>query len=261
MYNSGKLEYIIGSSYMADYKPSIAYLSKFLVDKYELARTPMPELIYIPKPSSGLSGAYGQSGEAPHNYFNSHLLSPSIFLSPSRPQSRFVGDSSEVSRIAEEVFELMMNKKLPENISINVLPLNDFKIVHSQFGLWNKGILGFSINGRKKLVFVRENALDSMLLVLGHEIGHVLTDALPNKHDEEAKAFAFSVEWAKTIKKHNVAGLAQSIKGEFDFSPARNGLHDLAFGFVSFMLKKGKKAMELHSELAKNYLSIFDKIY
>lgn len=261
MYNSGSLEYIVGSSYMADYKHGIAYLSKFLVDKYEFSRNPMPELFYIPKPSSSLSGAYSQSEEEPHNYFNSHSLCSSIFLSPSRPQSRFVGDSSEARKIAEEVFEAMTNQELPKNISINVLPSNDFRLAHSQFGSWNEGIIGFSVNGKIKLIFVREGSLDSMILVLGHEIGHVLTDALSNRHDEEAKAFAFSAEWARTIKRHNVAGLAQSIKDEFDITPARNGLHDTAFGFVDFMLKKGRKAMDLHKDLAKRYISVFDKIY
>ena len=82
---------------------------------------------------------------------------------------------------------------------------------------------------------MRENQLDALLLVIGHEIGHVLTETLPNKHDEEAKAFAFSIEWAKTIKKHNIAGLGINIKQDLDFEPARNGLHDVAFSFVDFI--------------------------
>ena len=103
--------------------------------------------------------------------------------------------------------------------------------------------------------------LDEMMLVIGHEIGHVLTKTLPNKHDEEAKAFAFSIKWAETIKKHNVANLGMSIKDELDMNPARNGLHDVAFSFVSLMLKKGRTAIEVHQDLAKKYISMFNGNY
>src|SRR3989338_535337 len=139
----------------------------------------------------------------------------------------------------------MMEEKLPENISISILPFDEFKALHSRFSALNTGILGFSVNENNKKIFVRENNLDVLMLVIGHEIGHVLTETLPNKHDEEAKAFAFSIEWAKTIKQHNVANLGSSIKDNFDFQPARNGLHDVAFAFVDLMVKKGRKAMEL----------------
>ena len=106
-----------------------------------------------------------------------------------------------------------------------------------------------------------ENHLDALMVVVGHEIGHVLTKSLPNKHDEEAKAFAFSIEWAKTIKEHNIANLGLSIKDELDFRPARNGLHDVAFAFVDFMLKKGRKAIDLHSDLVRKYVSVFNEFY
>src|SRR3989338_3359962 len=163
MYNSGSLEYIVGSSYAADYRPGIAYFSRALVDKYEFARNPMPELFYIPSPGSNPSGAYMQSEEYSHNYFHSHSLSPSIFLSPSRPIARFVDDSGEARKIAEEVFDAMNNEELPKEILISVLPLSDFRIVHSQFGSWNNGILGFSVNGKQKLVFVKEDSVDSKI--------------------------------------------------------------------------------------------------
>src|SRR3989338_3326615 len=142
--------------------------------------------------------------------------------------SKNTDEKNEAKKFAAETFELMANKEFPCNISINVLPFDDFRLLHSAFGAWNNGILGFSINGKKKQVFTRENHLDALMLVIGHEIGHVLTETLPNKHDEEAKAFAFSIEWAKTIKKHNIANLGLNIKGELDFQPARNGLHDVA---------------------------------
>jgi len=252
---------MVSSSYSSDYSPSIAYFSRSLVDKYEFARMPMPELFYVSGPSSSFSVEYNSNEEHSGNYFCAHSFSPSIFLSPSRPKARFVGENDEAIRIAEEVFELMNGRKFPDNISINILPLHDFQLVHSQFGSWSNGIMGFSINGKRKVVFVKENSLDELLIVIGHEIGHVMTETLPNRHDEEAKAFAFSIEWAKTIKKHNIANLGSSIKDSLDFQPVKNGLHDVSFGFVDFMIKRGRKALQLHDDLIKRYLSVFDRIY
>jgi len=259
-YSSG-LEYVIRSSYTHSYS-NVNYFSRHSVDdNYNLG---------IENPTVFENQYRGNAPTAKYNksqlnylssYPASHQFTPEIFLNPSRPKTRFIGDSSEAKRIAEEVFELMIKAKLPENISINILPFHDFKVLHSMFGAWSNGILGFSLNGANKQVFVRENNLDALMLVLGHEIGHVLTDLLPNKHDEEAKAFAFSVEWAGIIKKHNVANLGLSIKDDFGFQPARNGLHDVAFGFVDFMVSKGRTAMELHDDLARKYVSVFNIIY
>lgn len=261
MYDSGSLEYMVSSSYSLDYRPSAAYFSRSLVDKYGFIRTPMPGIFYAPSPSSGFSVEYDPNNGHSGNYFCAHSFSPLIFLSPSRPKARFVDGSDEAIKTAEEVFELMNGRKLPSDIAINVLTLNDFQLTHSQFGAWSRGILGFSISGKRKLIFVKENSLDELLMVIGHEIGHVLTETLPNRHDEEAKAFAFSVEWAKTIKNHNVANLGLNIKDCFDFRPAKNGLHDVSFSFVDFMIKKGRKALQLHDDLIKRYISVFDRIY
>lgn len=261
---SNSLEYIVNGSYLNNLHAKIAYLSKNVDDNYSFRDHNNP--IIFEKPYFGNSTKSSQSLQYQNqkyltNYIASHSFAPEIFLNPSRPKARFVDDSNEVKRISEETFELMVNEKLPENISINVLQFEEFKSLHLAFGPWNNGILGFSINDNHKQVFVRENHLDALMLVIGHEIGHVLTDTLPNKHDEEAKAFAFSLEWAKTIKKHNVANLGMNIKEEIDFQPARNGLHDVAFAFVDFMVKRGRKAMELHEDLVKRYVSVFDRVY
>jgi hypothetical protein len=61
------------------------------------------------------------------------------------------------------------------------------------------------------------------------------------------------------MKQHNVANLGLSIKD--DFEPARNGLHDVASQFVEFMLKKGRKASQLHNDLVKQYVSVFNSYF
>ena len=260
MYHSNGLEYIVSGSYSKPSSTHINYLSRNVDDNYHFTAEPIffePEYrkVSAPKILYKIEQKYSVSYEA------SHSFAPEIFLNPSRPRARFVDDKNEVKSIVDEVFELMVKEKLPENISINILPFDEFKRTHSRFGSWGNGILGFSINGADKKIFVRENRLDALILVIGHEIGHVLTKTLPNKHDEEAKAFAFSIEWAKIIKKHNIADLGLNIKDELDFQPARNGLHDIAFGFVDFMVKKRRKTMQLHDDLVKGYVSVFDRVY
>jgi len=254
---SSDLEYIIGGSYTSHSHQKINYFSRFVDDNYIFSRGETIEIPYEEK----IRNKYRQN--KPYHkaiYAASHSFAPEMFLSPSRPIARFVDDNNEARSIAEEIFQLMMKKKMPENISINVLQFDEFKAVHSKFGLWSNGILGFSIHDNNQ-IFARENHLDALMLVIGHEIGHVLTETLPNKHDEEAKAFAFSIEWAKTIKEHNVSNLGLNIGDEVDFNPAINGLHDVAFSFVDFMVKKGRKAIELHDDLAKKYTSIFNRFY
>lgn len=276
---SGNLEHIVGNSYSRGQYSNVTYFSNPRKLKIFWAAK-IPEIF-----AGNIDDNYGFERENPiqferqyignsakqtqyknqqkyiTNYISNHSFAPEIFLAPSRPKTRFIDDNAEIKCIVEEAFELMTNEKLPDNLSISILPFEEFKLLHSAFGAWNNGILGFSINGKKKQIFVRENHLDALMLVIGHEIGHVLTETLPNKHDEEAKAFAFSIEWAKTIKKHNIANLGLSIKDDINFEPARNGLHDIAFAFVDFMVKKGRKAMELHSDLVKMYVSVFGRVY
>jgi len=124
-------------------------------------------------------------------------------------------------------------------------------------GTWSDGIQGFALNGKLKQIFVKNDHLDSLILVIGHEIGHIHTKRLSNSHDEEAKAFSFAIEWAKTIKKHNLGNLSENIKDDIDFKPARNGLHDLAFFFVKNLMNKGLKPMDIHRDLVKGYKSLF----
>ncbi|MBI3027064.1 hypothetical protein HYY70_03035 [Candidatus Woesearchaeota archaeon] len=262
-YSSG-LEYIIRCSYYCKPYSSLNYFSKNTDDSYNFAEqtAPLIELHYSEKTASSIQSAqYNAQQYHSAAYIAPHSFTPEFFLKPFRQRIKIINDNDEVNHITEEIFEFMMKQKLPSNVSITILPFNEFKALHSGFGIWSNGILGFSLNGDKKKIFVKENHFDSLILVIGHEIGHVLTTTLQNKHDEEAKAFAFSIEWAKTIKKHNVANLGLSIKDEFDLQPAKNGLHDVAFAFVDFMVKKGRKALELHDDLVKKYVSVFNRVY
>ena len=260
IFNSPNLEYIVRNSYS-----SISYLSRnfkeaYNFNNYEFNQEPIIfERKYSAQKSKNQS-CYRQY-EYTQTYFPNHSFAPEIFLNPIRSKTELVEDIEDIKNFVSEIFNLVTKQEFPNDISINILSFEEFKKLHSSIGLWSDGILGFSINGKNKKIFVRENNLDILLLVIGHEIGHVLTKTLSNKHDEEAKAFAFSIEWTKTIKKHNTANLGLNIKATFNLRPAQNGLHDIALSFVHFMLKKGINALELHDNLVKKYTSIFNVFY
>ncbi|MBI4148611.1 hypothetical protein HY490_04940 [Candidatus Woesearchaeota archaeon] len=172
----------------------------------------------------------------------------------------FVGHAMDVELHAREAFEKTTGVEFPENIIITVGTKAQLKQVHeSRAGRWDDSIVGFSLNGqsvRPHEVFVLEGSLDRVMLTLGHEIGHVLSPTLPDMRDEEAKAFAFSLAWIRTIVDHNIAGLSNCINP----NPAKNGLHDVAFSFVSDKLKEGHQPLSLFKQLKMQEVSIRQKL-
>ena len=201
---------------------------------------------------------YSENQYSTRKTTTTYYFTPKIFLKPARPLTQFINTTEQVQNLIEETFSLMFNRKLPQNISINVCNKEELRQIHSNFGSWSDGIQGFAVNGKLKQIFVKNNHLDALMLTIGHEIGHVYTNCLSNNHDEEAKAFSFSIEWAKTIKKNNIGNLSENIKDDLDFNPARNGLHDLAFFFVKKLMNNGLKPMEVHWDLVKGYVSLFN---
>ncbi|GEM_PF-3574082 len=176
------LEYIV-SGYNTDIPYSqLSYLSRNTdIGNYSFSQNRIVRLPHYNVKSDSLDDLTGYKNKEKYspNYAEPHSFTSQAFLNPSRPKSRFAVDINEIKSIAEETFRLMMNEDLPENISINILPNNEFKAAHSRFGSWISGIVGFSINGKYKKVFVKETELDELLIALGHEIGHVLTETLP----------------------------------------------------------------------------------
>jgi hypothetical protein len=190
-----------------------------------------------------------------------YYFAPEIFLKPIRPLTQFINTTEQVQSLIGETFKLMLGKKMSKKIIIRVCNTDELKQIHSRFGAWHDSIQGFALNPKNKKdlkeIFVKNGHLDSLMLTIGHEIGHVYTNCLSNNHDEEAKAFSFSIEWAKTVKKHNIGNLSDSIKDGLDFNPARNGLHDIAFFFVKHFVNKGLNPMRVHWDLVKGYVSLF----
>ncbi len=179
-----------------------------------------------------------------------------IFLNPERPRTPFIAEAGEIKDFVQQAFIAVTGKTLPSDITITVCPRSILQRIHEQF--LNETVVGLSLNSSKQIFAVSGN-LDEVMLVLGHELGHVITQVLPNRHVEEAKAFAFESAWANAIFEHDIGGLKGSINAAMlGMKPARNGLHDLAFEFVKSATMSGKDPLALHSELSGRWVAFGD---
>jgi hypothetical protein len=177
-------------------------------------------------------------------------------LRPTRPAVQFIEDAEDIKELITETFTALTGNEFPSTITVRVCDEKEMKKAHTAHGgVWNDGILGFAINRGKETssIFVKKNDLDALMLTVGHEIGHVLTQTLNNPVDEEAKAFAFELAWAKTIVRHDIGDLGKSFN--VDFRPANNGLHDRAFNFIQDKVRRGKTAIELFWNIAQGIIS------
>lgn len=178
-------------------------------------------------------------------------------LSKNRPVTQFVAEAEDVEEFVREAFFAVTGEDLPKDIVLHVLSEEEMRKAHKQHGgKWNKGIMGFAVNNYPypSTIFVRKNNLDALMLTIGHEIGHVLSKQLPDPKDEEAKAFAFELAWARKLVQEDIGGLAKSFN--IDFMPANNGVHDKAFAFVQELVKKGKDALKVFKDICRGDVTV-----
>ncbi|MFC1696744.1 hypothetical protein ACFL1H_00270 [Nanoarchaeota archaeon] len=177
---------------------------------------------------------------------------PGHFLKPERNFTPFIGKVNEISHHIEDAFVKTTGKHIPRDISIRVVNVKEIKKL---MPTWHPGISGFCMNkvgfGISEVVVLESN-LDELMLTIGHEIGHALSKTMPNKIDEEAKAFSFSLAWINTIKQHDIGNIGKNILP----NPAENGLHDVAFNFVVKNLKKDNNPLELFHNIIRGNVSI-----
>jgi len=187
---------------------------------------------------------------------NKNFFNPVIFLSRIRPKTKFISASSEIISAVEKTFYLLMKQQFPD-FGVFVLPEKEFIIEHQKRSKekWHSGILGFAVHSENK-IFVKEGPLDEVLLVIGHEIGHLMSAPLLDIIDEEAKAMAFSVAWAKTIKEHNIAGLKENLSFH---EPAENGIHNKAQAFVNKKIREESDPLELFKDLSRKYIHFVER--
>ena len=186
-----------------------------------------------------------------------YIFTPGDFLRPNRDTTCFIGAADDIRHYIQEAFKLSTGKNIPSDISITICPIEDMARIFDSFGgRFKPGIQGFAINRRKQgersEIFIKEGDLAEVMLTIGHELGHVISDTLDNARDEEAKAFAFSMHWMDMIRENNIADLKDSISAE---APAENGLHDRAYAFVRQMVVAGQKAIDVFFGIISGRLS------
>ncbi len=179
-----------------------------------------------------------------------HFTVTEGLLSENRPLTPIVSNMGEVKEIIERTYSIMTGEELPDEIKIFICDQDDFREMNP-----NPGVMGFSLNRYGKgtsEIYVKQDHMDKLLLTVGHEIGHVLSPTLPNAQDEEAKAHAFSLAWMETIRDNDIAGLQPN----FAVNPARNGLHDVAFDFVTYLMQTGTTSYDIFKTLSQGLTSI-----
>lgn len=253
---SRSLEYITSSSYSSSSNTYHAAVSSH--QPYSLTAIFQPQSSFHPEISyhTQTIQLYTQSQQNFYAIFNQkteYHFQPDNFLKPGK-EGIFVGATEEIKEYIEDTFKLIFHKEFPKDIKISICNKDQFRKIAP-----HESTIGLSINRRKQNllseIFVLNDSLARVMLTIGHELGHVLTETLNNAHDEEAKAYAFSLAWIKTIKQHNIANLKEAIITE---SPAHNGLHNIAFSFVSKLIEQGKNAWETYQELIQKTISLRD---
>jgi len=204
------------------------------------------------------TGTYSAGAQLNTNYTSNFIpktvevFNPNSLLNEKRTPTQFIGDTNEIKSLVSEAFMKTTGLYLPSNMTIRVCTPETMKKFHSK---WDPSITGFCFNKNgfgTSEIFVLQGELDHVMLTIGHEIGHCLSKSLNDPRDEEAKAFAFSLAWAKKIKEHNIGNLAMNI----DLNPAKNGIHDVALGFVFKLMKKGEEALDIYRKFAINKLRL-----
>jgi hypothetical protein len=181
-------------------------------------------------------------------------FAPDEFLKTSRPSTETVYNAEDVMKWVREAFKTTTGLPFPENIEFEVCNQKRFIELFAESGGTSAlGVQGFAINNfgnGNSRVIILEAPLDSMMLTIGHEVGHCLSPSLPDLRDEEAKAMAFSIAWMDKIVKNNIAGLSNSINP----NPAKNGVHNVAWDFVVKTLESGTQAIDVFASLIRGSL-------
>ncbi|MDP3733619.1 MAG: hypothetical protein Q8R37_00150 [Nanoarchaeota archaeon] len=237
----GNVAYAVADSPSVEYSPSFQYTAPVLN---------IPAFRY-----QGLSQASAyRNNLLPYTVFQSHQeyhFEPDHFLKPGK-EGIFVGKAVEIREHIETAFEKMFFRPFPADIKISICNEKEFRAIAS-----SPGVIGLSFNRKRHSllseIFVLNDYLGRVMLTIGHELGHVLTETLGNAQNEEAKAYSFSFAWMKTVKEHNIAGLQEAIVLE---NPAQNGLHNIAFNFVDKELRAGKSAWEVYTEIVEKEINL-----
>ena len=213
----------------------------------------VPKPVYEVKPRANyitkVPETYNTNPQTPQPT-TQHIVTP--FLQSHLRSSIFINTPAQVQDLVAEIFEGILNRPM-HNVIIQISTVAELQKIHPNY---TTNILGFALNGngtQPHRIFIKADYLDSIMLTIGHEIGHILTPTLERTLNEEAKAFAFECAWFAYIKQYNVGNLAQHLALHL---PAANGVHDVALKFVLNQIRNGKDAIEVFEQIAKKELQV-----
>ncbi len=259
--STSSLYFSSGQSYSGNYTGIERITANYSVSSQYFQPSVIEAIAMSYKGSGNFSSA--KAKDYADEYYSSSAISepifvPDIFLRQNRETTQFIGEAEEVREFIEEAFFKTTGFSLPKDIIINVLDSEKFNNLHFLISRNNSDhVLGFAINrtgtGMPSEIFVRSDNLDRVLLVAGHEIGHVMNLSLNSMINEEAKAFAFTIAWIETIKKHDIAGIGKNIKLE---APATNGVHNVALDFVLKSIEEGISSMNLFNHISLGRIKV-----
>ena len=233
-----------------DYKPAVHHSRQ---------ETVVVEEFEAPKKAYAKAGKYSSGLYLSRQY--TPYFAPSSFIANANTEHISSEDEGKIMDYVRQAFTATTGDEFPSDVRVKVMKKKDLKQLHEEnHGFWDDGIQGFCLNRKGfglSYIFVRENRLAELMLTLGHEVGHVLSLPLENSRDEESKAFAFSLAWMDAIVENNIAGLSRAINPR----PAKNGLHNVAFGFVMDLISSGRKALDVYLELARKIISIESSLH
>lgn len=261
MYSSQRspLEYLASSvQYSISSSPLEYAANRSFQPSYQVTlRTASPAVYGSSSGYTVSSGFSPQGYDSTKEYAHFHTIQSEYHFAPDQfilagREGAFIGDAETIRPFVEEAFQRIFDCPFPKHINISILHEKEFRTIAP-----HPGVIGLSLNRTKaggvSDVFVLNDSLARVMLTLGHELGHVLTETLSDAHDEEAKAYAFSWAWMKIIKEHNIADLADALVLE---NPAHNGLHNVAFAFVQKLLDAGRSAWKIYLELIRREISL-----
>lgn len=109
-------------------------------------------------------------------------------------------------------------------------------------------LVGFAVREepRRGLAFAKSGLLPKVLNSIGHEIGHLITDRLPESVDEEGKAYSFEFAWTYAISDKNIGGIRDVRKLLVAPDQKKHPNHHRAFNFVQPCIQQGFDPMKLY---------------
>ena len=181
------------------------------------------------------------------------------FIEIGKDDSEWDISNELIIEYVKETFISVTGESIPENIKIILLEESDFHIFikNNVKNLYGKAVQGFAIhatnNNPMHQIVIKKKSLAETLTVIGHEIGHVISERKGNDHDEEAKAISFEYAWVRTIKEFDIANIGHIIR---NFPLAQNGLHNIAQMFVENRIKDGENPLDVFDDIVSDNISV-----